>query len=126
MPADRGGGTGTLRRWLRLVGLAFVLFVLPMLLVWPLASFLVERAAELGSVSPVAAFSLVVGLLGLDAVAMIPHGLIGALAGTATIDFLSLILLAQLNEGDNYETVLRVLLAAEDQTEGNQTKVAYH
>ena len=83
MPADRDGGTGTLRRWLRLAGLAFVLFVLPMLLVWPLASFLVEQAAELGSVSPAAAFALVVGLLGLDAVAMIPHGLIGALAGTA-------------------------------------------
>ena len=45
MPADRDRGTGTLRRWLRLAGLAFVLFVLPMLLVWPLASFLVEQAA---------------------------------------------------------------------------------
>ena len=71
------------RRWARIVLLALALFVLPMVVVWPLASWLIERATELGEVSPASAFALTIGLLGLDAVALIPHGLIGALSGTA-------------------------------------------
>lgn len=71
------------QRWLRILGLAVALFVLPIAIIWPLASWLLDNAARLGEVSPAAAFALTIGLLGLDAVAMLPHGLIGALAGTA-------------------------------------------
>ena len=71
------------RRWLRIAGLALVLFVLPILVVLPFGSALVDIARDLGSRSAPAAFIAVVGLLALDAVALIPHGLIGALAGAS-------------------------------------------
>ncbi|GAA4052897.1 hypothetical protein GCM10022213_27030 [Parerythrobacter jejuensis] len=58
-------------------------FVLPVVILLPFASWLVDRAGELGDLSPSLAFLTVIGLLLLDAVAIIPHGLVGALAATA-------------------------------------------
>lgn len=70
-------------RWVRIFGVALVVFVLPVVLLFPAAEWLVEKAAQLGDLSPSLAFLTVVGLLLLDAVAIIPHGLVGALASTA-------------------------------------------
>ncbi|MBT8427768.1 MAG: VTT domain-containing protein [Erythrobacter sp.] len=72
-----------LRRWLRIAGLAVTLFVLPILIILPFGDQLVDIARNLGSQSAAAAFLAVILLLALDSVALIPHGLIGALAGTA-------------------------------------------
>ena len=72
-----------LRRWLRIGGLAVTLFVLPILIILPFGDQLVDIARNLGSQSAAAAFIAVILLLALDSVALIPHGLIGALAGTA-------------------------------------------
>lgn len=74
-----------LRRWLRIGGLAVTLFVLPILIILPFGDQLVDIARNLGSQSAAAAFLAVILLLAIDSVALIPHGLIGALAGTALI-----------------------------------------
>lgn len=72
-----------LRRWLRIGGIAAVLFVLPILIILPFGDQLVDIARNLGSQSAAAAFLAVIMLLALDSVAIIPHGLVGALAGSA-------------------------------------------
>lgn len=70
-------------RWLRIVSLAFVLFALPILIILPFGGALVDMARNLGSSSTAGAFVTVILLLALDSVALIPHGLIGALAGAS-------------------------------------------
>lgn len=72
-----------LRRWLRIGGIAAVLFALPILIVLPFGDELVDIARNLGARSAAAAFAAVIMLLALDSVAIIPHGLVGALAGSA-------------------------------------------
>ena len=71
------------RRWTRIGALAITLFIVPILIVLPFGDALVDRARDLGSSSAAGAFATVILLLALDSVALIPHGLIGALAGTA-------------------------------------------
>ena len=71
------------RRWLRIAGLAVMLFAVPMLVVLPFGDWLVDTARDLGKQSASAAFATIVGLLALDSIAAIPHGLVGALAGAS-------------------------------------------
>ena len=71
------------RRWMRIAGLAIMLFAVPVLVVLPFGDWLVNAARNLGERSALAAFATIVGLLALDSIAAIPHGLVGALAGAS-------------------------------------------
>ncbi|APE29232.1 DedA family protein [Aurantiacibacter gangjinensis] len=73
----------TWRRWAKIGGLAFTLFVVPMLVILPFGGTLIEWTRTLADAAPAEAFATIVGLLALDAFAALPHGLIGALAGSA-------------------------------------------
>ena len=87
MPVDERpvprGASSPVKRWLRIGSVAASLFALPILILLPFGDALADAARDLAGTSATAAFATVILLLALDSVALIPHGLIGALAGAA-------------------------------------------
>lgn len=70
-------------RWLRILGVALVVFVLPIVILLPAAPWLIETASTLGERSPAMAFVAVIVIFCIDAVAFIPNGLVASLAAGA-------------------------------------------
>jgi uncharacterized membrane protein YdjX (TVP38/TMEM64 family) len=74
------------RRWWRIVLVAALVIVLPVAIFYPFAGPLMEGVQDLGAKSPAGAFLAIIGVLLLDSVVPIPHGLVGALAA-ASLDW---------------------------------------
>jgi membrane protein DedA with SNARE-associated domain len=70
----------------RIVLVAAVVVVLPVTIVYPFAGPLMASVEDLGTMSPAGAFLAIIGVLLLDSVIPIPHGLVGALAA-ASLDW---------------------------------------